>query len=129
MSACCAALAALLLPAARSGADKVSIGSDAVDAAAAYYAAGQALDGASAIEQISAVYGKQAVVVRRPRPRTDSCAASLPASQRACMLQTQPALHTARSSACHHCCVVAGAPHLTAARAPPWLPARPTPPR
>jgi glutamine amidotransferase/cyclase len=47
----------------RSGADKVSIGSDAVLAAEAFYAAGGALTGETAIEQISAVYGRQAVVV------------------------------------------------------------------
>ncbi|GLC37575.1 Imidazole glycerol phosphate synthase hisHF [Pleodorina starrii] len=47
----------------RSGADKVSIGSDAVDAAQAYYARGGVPDGSTAIEQISDVYGKQAVVV------------------------------------------------------------------
>ncbi|GIL88028.1 hypothetical protein Vretifemale_16076 [Volvox reticuliferus] len=47
----------------RSGADKVSIGSDAVDAAQGYYARGGVPDGSTAIEQISAVYGKQAVVV------------------------------------------------------------------
>lgn len=47
----------------RSGADKVSIGSDAVFAAEAYYARGARGDGTSAIETISAVYGKQAVVV------------------------------------------------------------------
>lgn len=47
----------------RSGADKVSIGSDAVFAAEAYYARGKKGDGASAIETISAVYGNQAVVV------------------------------------------------------------------
>ncbi|KAG2499823.1 hypothetical protein HYH03_002115 [Edaphochlamys debaryana] len=47
----------------RSGADKVSIGSDAVDAAQAYYARGGKTDGSTAIEQISAVYGKQAVVI------------------------------------------------------------------
>ncbi|KAG2427097.1 hypothetical protein HXX76_012608 [Chlamydomonas incerta] len=47
----------------RSGADKVSIGSDAVDAAQAYYARGAKADGSTAIEQISAVYGKQAVVI------------------------------------------------------------------
>lgn len=46
-----------------SGADKVSIGSDAVHAAEAYYAAGRALRGATAIEQISRAYGNQAVVV------------------------------------------------------------------
>eukprot|EP00775_Hariotina_reticulata_P003003 gene3003-3284_t len=49
--------------AAWSGADKVSIGSDAVDAAEAYYAAGCKTCGDTAIEQISQVYGKQAVVV------------------------------------------------------------------
>ena len=47
----------------RSGADKVSIGSDAVTAAEEYYAAGRKLSGATAIEQISRAYGNQAVVV------------------------------------------------------------------
>ncbi|KAF6260117.1 hypothetical protein COO60DRAFT_1294530 [Scenedesmus sp. NREL 46B-D3] len=47
----------------RSGADKVSIGSDAVLAAEEYYAAGCVTNGSTAIEQISKVYGKQAVVV------------------------------------------------------------------
>ncbi|TLD28403.1 hypothetical protein PspLS_04083 [Pyricularia sp. CBS 133598] len=47
----------------RSGADKVSIGSDAVTAAEEYYAAGKALSGSTAIEQISRAYGNQAVVV------------------------------------------------------------------
>lgn len=47
----------------RSGADKVSIGSDAVTAAEEYYAAGGKLSGATAIEQISRAYGNQAVVV------------------------------------------------------------------
>jgi len=47
----------------RAGADKVSIGSDAVAAAEALLAAGGARSGASAIETISAVYGAQAVVV------------------------------------------------------------------
>lgn len=46
-----------------SGADKVSIGSDAVYAAEAYYANGERGDGKSSIETISDVYGKQAVVV------------------------------------------------------------------
>ncbi|KAL8369998.1 hypothetical protein RB595_000385 [Gaeumannomyces hyphopodioides] len=46
-----------------SGADKVSIGSDAVAAAEAYHARGGALAGDTAIEQISAAYGNQAVVV------------------------------------------------------------------
>jgi imidazole glycerol phosphate synthase subunit HisF len=47
----------------RSGADKISIGGDAVDAAEDYYASGKKLTGQTAIEQISQVYGKQAVVV------------------------------------------------------------------
>ncbi|EKD12928.1 imidazoleglycerol phosphate synthase [Drepanopeziza brunnea f. sp. 'multigermtubi' MB_m1] len=47
----------------KSGADKVSIGSDAVAAAEEYYAAGKRLSGKTAIEQISGAYGNQAVVV------------------------------------------------------------------
>jgi glutamine amidotransferase/cyclase len=47
----------------KSGADKVSIGSDAVTAAEEYYARGKTLDGKTAIEQISRAYGNQAVVV------------------------------------------------------------------
>jgi glutamine amidotransferase/cyclase len=47
----------------KSGADKVSIGSDAVIAAEEYYAGGKQLFGNTAIEQISAAYGNQAVVV------------------------------------------------------------------
>ena len=46
-----------------SGADKVSIGSDAVAAAEEYYASGKQLSGKTAIEQISRAYGAQAVVV------------------------------------------------------------------
>ncbi len=46
----------------RSGADKVSIGSDAVLIAEAYLSTGTAT-GQSAIEQISRVYGSQAVVI------------------------------------------------------------------
>lgn len=46
-----------------SGADKVSIGSDAVTAAEEYYARGKTLTGATAIETISEAYGNQAVVV------------------------------------------------------------------
>ncbi|RJQ66065.1 MAG: imidazole glycerol phosphate synthase subunit HisF [Desulfobacteraceae bacterium] len=46
----------------RSGADKVSIGSDAVDIAEAYLSSGRAT-GRSTIEQISYVYGSQAVVI------------------------------------------------------------------
>ncbi|KAK3898343.1 hypothetical protein C8A05DRAFT_38072 [Staphylotrichum tortipilum] len=47
----------------KSGADKVSIGSDAVLAAEEYYRGGKALYGNTAIEQISNAYGNQAVVV------------------------------------------------------------------
>lgn len=46
----------------RSGADKISIGSDAVEVALAYLTTGEKT-GASAIEQISRVYGNQAVVI------------------------------------------------------------------
>jgi glutamine amidotransferase/cyclase len=46
----------------RSGADKISIGSDAVPVAQAYLASGKK-SGKSAIEQISRVYGNQAVVI------------------------------------------------------------------
>ncbi|KAF2147018.1 uncharacterized protein K452DRAFT_217505 [Aplosporella prunicola CBS 121167] len=47
----------------KSGADKVSIGSDAVTAAEEYEARGKKLLGTTAIETISAAYGAQAVVV------------------------------------------------------------------
>lgn len=47
----------------RSGADKVSIGSDAVYAAEKYYANGKKPDGSSPMEAISKPYGAQAVVV------------------------------------------------------------------
>ncbi|KAL4801395.1 hypothetical protein BDV18DRAFT_84763 [Aspergillus unguis] len=47
----------------KSGADKVSIGSDAVTAAEEYYTAGRVLSGKTAIETISKAYGNQAVVV------------------------------------------------------------------
>lgn len=46
-----------------SGADKVSIGSDAVSAAEEYYQSGKKLSGKTAVEQISKAYGAQAVVV------------------------------------------------------------------
>lgn len=47
----------------KSGADKVSIGSDAVTAAEEFYEAGKVLSGSTAIETISKAYGNQAVVV------------------------------------------------------------------
>lgn len=46
----------------RAGADKISIGSDAVEVARAFYAAGRG-DGTSSIELISTKYGRQAVVI------------------------------------------------------------------
>lgn len=47
----------------KAGADKVSVGGDSVTAAEKYYATGMKLDGTSSIEQVSAAYGNQAVVV------------------------------------------------------------------
>ena len=47
----------------KSGADKISIGSDAVTATEQYLENGKALTGKTAIELISAAYGNQAVVV------------------------------------------------------------------
>lgn len=47
----------------RAGADKVSIGSDAVTAAEEYYSSGKQTTGKTAIEQISVHYGAQAVVI------------------------------------------------------------------
>jgi glutamine amidotransferase/cyclase len=47
----------------KSGADKVSIGSDAVTAAENYYASDKKLSGTTAIETISCAYGYQAVVI------------------------------------------------------------------
>jgi glutamine amidotransferase/cyclase len=47
----------------RAGADKVSLGSDAVHAAEAYIASGGQRTGTTAIEMISNVYGVQAVVI------------------------------------------------------------------
>ena len=47
----------------KSGADKISIGSDAVIATEEYFDSGKVLSGKTAIESISAAYGNQAVVV------------------------------------------------------------------
>ncbi|RPA89197.1 imidazole glycerol phosphate synthase HisHF [Choiromyces venosus 120613-1] len=47
----------------KSGADKVSIGTDAVTAAEEYYSSNKTLSGKTAIETISKAYGNQAVVV------------------------------------------------------------------
>ncbi|QDZ25056.1 imidazole glycerol phosphate synthase [Chloropicon primus] len=47
----------------QSGADKISIGSEAVHAAEDYFGGGKQLSGSTSIEQISEKYGKQAVVI------------------------------------------------------------------
>jgi len=47
----------------RAGADKISIGTDVIDAVRDYYANGQQLTGKSSIETISTKYGRQAVVI------------------------------------------------------------------
>jgi glutamine amidotransferase/cyclase len=47
----------------KAGADKVSIGGDAVDATEQYMASGGKLDGTTSIEQVALAYGNQAVVV------------------------------------------------------------------
>lgn len=47
----------------KSGADKISVGSDAVTVAEEFYQAGAQLSGKTAIETISKAYGNQAVVV------------------------------------------------------------------
>ncbi|KAK6413715.1 Histidine biosynthesis bifunctional protein hisB [Oleoguttula sp. CCFEE 5521] len=60
----------------QSGADKVSIGSDAVTAAEAYYASNRTLTGKTAIETISEAYGAQAVVVSIDPKRVYVSAAS-----------------------------------------------------
>ena len=54
----------------KSGADKVSIGSDAVTAAEQYHASNKTLTGKTAIETISEAYGAQAVVVSVDPKRT-----------------------------------------------------------
>ncbi len=61
----------------RSGADKISIGSDAVDTVEEYLKTEQK-SGRSSIEQISHVYGNQAVVISVD-PRRVYCAAPIPA--------------------------------------------------
>lgn len=47
----------------RAGADKISIGSDAVESARGFFASGKQLTGNTSIETISKKYGRQAVVV------------------------------------------------------------------
>ncbi len=47
----------------RAGADKISIGSDAVAAVEHYLISGRKKDGSSSIEQIAGIYGNQAVVI------------------------------------------------------------------
>jgi glutamine amidotransferase/cyclase len=68
-----------------SGADKISIGSDAVYVAEAYYEGGRKKDGSTSVEQISERYGAQAVVisidprrvwVKDPSETKNTCVAS-----------------------------------------------------
>ncbi|KAL8840933.1 MAG: hypothetical protein Q9170_001126 [Blastenia crenularia] len=60
----------------KSGADKVSIGSDAVAAALQYHQSGKRLSGQTAIETISAAYGIQAVVISVDPKRVYVCSES-----------------------------------------------------
>ena len=63
----------------RAGADKISIGSDAVDVARAWLASGKA-DGSTSIEQISHVR----------RPTTTSCCQRMPHTRRARATRLRP---------------------------------------
>jgi len=87
-----------------SGADKVSIGSDAVTAAEEYYASGKQLFGNTAIEQISSAYGNQAVVVSVDPKRVYI---SKPAETKHNTIQTQyPGPNG--ETACWYACTIKG---------------------
>ncbi|CAN8105890.1 unnamed protein product [Discula destructiva] len=88
-----------------SGADKVSIGSDAVTAAEAYYAAGAKLAGTTAIEQISGAYGNQAVVVSVD-PRRVYVAAPEDAPGHACIATAVPG--PKGEAYCWYACTIKG---------------------
>jgi glutamine amidotransferase/cyclase len=88
----------------RNGADKVSIGSDAVAAAEVYYAAGGKRTGASSIEAISAVYGAQAVVVSIDPRRV--YVADPSAVRHACVKAPKPG--PAGEAYCWYQCTVSG---------------------
>ena len=88
----------------KSGADKVSIGSDAVTAAEEYYSGGEQLFGNTAIEQISAAYGNQAVVVSVDPKRVYT---SKPAETRHNTIQTKfPGPNG--EQACWYACTIKG---------------------
>lgn len=63
----------------RSGADKVSIGSDAVEAVEQYLARDKQKDGSTAIEQISRVYGAQVTTASSACVAVGSCGSDAPA--------------------------------------------------
>jgi glutamine amidotransferase/cyclase len=88
----------------RNGADKVSIGSDAVAAAEAYYAAGAKRTGTSSIEAISEVYGAQAVVVSIDPRRV--YVADAGACKHACVKALRPGPHG--ETHCWYQCTVSG---------------------
>ena len=97
----------------RSGADKVSIGSEAVLAAEAYYAAGGACGGGSAIEAIARVYGRQAVVVSVDPRRVwlaDAAAEAAAAAAGHAVLRHAPggARGPAGEAACWYQCTIRG---------------------
>jgi glutamine amidotransferase/cyclase len=90
----------------RNGADKVSIGSDAVTAAEAYYANGAKPSGSSAIEAISAVYGAQAVVVSIDPRRVYVSDADAAACKHALVTALRPG--PAGQTRCWYQCTVSG---------------------
>ena len=88
----------------RNGADKVSIGSDAVAAAEAFYANGGKPTGTSSIEAISTVYGAQAVVVSIDPRRV--YVADPAACKHACVKALKPGPHG--ETHCWYQCTVSG---------------------
>ncbi|KAG8458516.1 hypothetical protein KFE25_003051 [Diacronema lutheri] len=93
----------------RAGADKVSIGSEAVVAAKAYWARGGCGDGSSCIEQIAHVYGRQAVVISvDPRRVWVDAPAAAGAHKDACVESPQGALGPAGERFCWYECTVKG---------------------
>jgi len=94
----------------RAGADKVSIGSDAVEVARAYYASGKKLTGETSIELISTKYGRQAVVVSIDPRRvyvTDPATSSHSCVKVGVSAQSTP-LGPNGESYCWYCCTVKG---------------------
>ncbi len=79
----------------RAGADKISIGSDAVEAARALIN-GKSPDGSTAIEQISHVYGRQAVVTSIDPRRVRRTQAPTPRGQQGGALEGLPPARSTR---------------------------------